>query len=101
MRSLIAQHTPGDWQQNGSHIYGPDPARVLICQVLYGGSYEEQCANARLILAAPKLLAALRTARTAVGVALDDTCGGPIQELLHQAAPIIAAAIAEAESREP
>lgn len=26
--------TPGPWQVNGSHVYGPDPARHVVCQTL-------------------------------------------------------------------
>lgn len=31
---LHAAATPGEWQINGSHIYGPDPKRSLIAQTL-------------------------------------------------------------------
>lgn len=32
LRELLAKATPGDWQANGSHVYGPDPDRELVCQ---------------------------------------------------------------------
>jgi hypothetical protein len=31
---LHAAATPGEWQVSGSHIYGPDPERVLVAQTL-------------------------------------------------------------------
>lgn len=31
---LHAAVTNGEWQANGSHIYGPDPERVLVAQTL-------------------------------------------------------------------
>ena len=56
-------HTPGPWQQNGSHIYGPDANNANhhwpVCQMWYHGKPSDD-ANARLIAAAPDLLEALR-----------------------------------------
>lgn len=48
---LAEKATPGDWQQNGSHIYGPDPQRLLVCQIHYigRGYQEESAANEALI----------------------------------------------------
>lgn len=54
--------TPGPWQINGSHVYGPDPQRELVAQAhgdgegawsAIGGS--RMCANRNLIAAAPDL----------------------------------------------
>jgi hypothetical protein len=59
-----AVFTPGPWQQDGSHIYGPDPLRRIILQVSYAGrGYQrEDAANERLLLAAPDLYEALKNA---------------------------------------
>lgn len=55
-------HTKGPWQRDGSHLYGPDPQRLLIAQMCYiGRGYQEESeANHRLIAAAPDLLEALK-----------------------------------------
>jgi hypothetical protein len=53
--------TKGKWQQRGSYIYGPDPKRVAVCQVLNMGERGQVTrfhADAALILAAPDLYAA-------------------------------------------
>ena len=43
--------TPGPWQQDGSHIYGPDPQRLLVCQVNYiGQGYQEESAANEALL---------------------------------------------------
>lgn len=58
-------HTPGPWQQNGSHIYGPDTnGRRVICQVSYFGGIRkgEDRANEALLIASPDLLAACKEA---------------------------------------
>ena len=57
-----SKHTPGPWQQNGSHIYGADPQRNIVAQIHYigRGYQEESAANESLILAAPDLLEALK-----------------------------------------
>lgn len=52
--------TPGPWQINGSHFYGPDPDRFLIGHMNGGGPFD---ANLRLIAAAPELYAALKMAQ--------------------------------------
>jgi hypothetical protein len=60
-----AQHTPGPWEHDGNGmIYGPpiNDDAVLVCDLLPDMSDEmtdEMKANARLIAAAPDLLAAL------------------------------------------
>lgn len=57
---MSAQHTPGPWQVSGSHVYTADPERALLAQVLNPGSKASDfplVANARLIAAAPELLA--------------------------------------------
>lgn len=51
------QHTPGPWEVDGQYVHGPDGRRFLA--VAGDG---EGIANARLIAAAPDLLAALRKA---------------------------------------
>lgn len=51
-RALLDGATPGPWQVNGSHFYGPDPDRSLIGQMNGGGPFD---ANLALIAAAPDL----------------------------------------------
>lgn len=55
------QHTPGPWDQNGALIWstGTKP-RTTIAETDVFLDQEESRANARLIAAAPELLAALR-----------------------------------------
>jgi hypothetical protein len=62
---MNAQHTPGPWKNWTNQIM--DPAGVLICEI-YSREADhnkrrspEADANARLIAAAPELLAALYT----------------------------------------
>jgi hypothetical protein len=64
----MSKFTPGPWQTNGSHIYGPDPERELVAQAhgdgegawsTIGGS--RMCANRDLIAAAPDMYEALKT----------------------------------------
>lgn len=56
-------HTPGPWQANGSHFYGPDPDRRLIARLCYEGDSVDDC-NQALILAAPDLLEACKHMHT-------------------------------------
>ncbi|MEH3063839.1 MAG: hypothetical protein PGN33_14220 [Methylobacterium radiotolerans] len=65
----MAQHTPGPWQADAQYIAAVDGRPVPIAASQYvwvtapgGPAHEEACANARLIAAAPDLLAALRWA---------------------------------------
>lgn len=56
------QHTPGPWHTNGGNIYAqrnPGGIRTSICEVFRDAGYDACRANARLIAAAPELLAAL------------------------------------------
>ncbi len=63
-----AKHTPGPWQQDGSHIYGPDPQRTPVCQMIYPGRgyQEEAAANESLLKAAPAMLSALKSLRNEI-----------------------------------
>lgn len=66
----MSKHTPGPWRQSyccgGQNVIGPDGIMVADCAIFYCGpeandkrSDDENVANARLIAAAPALLAAL------------------------------------------
>ena len=61
---MKAQHTPGPWSSFGPGsptIYGGDPQRrICVLDRMTGAELIEDYANARLIAAAPDLLAALR-----------------------------------------
>ncbi len=66
------EHTPGPWRQDWHFIVAPDPAGIhpdiYIAEIADEDSEgriaspEQQAANGRLIVAAPKLLEALRRA---------------------------------------
>lgn len=52
-------HTPGPWHADGVNV-GAAPGAVVDCSDGYGlMSFEEACANALLIAAAPDMRAAL------------------------------------------
>ena len=57
-------HTPGPWFVNEDCVEGPGPegARDVTVAVVYGDN-ADRAANARLIAAAPELLAALKMAK--------------------------------------
>ena len=62
------KHTPGPWIAVGTYVEHPDDKTADICvcstalfdQGHLGRSYEEECANARLIASTLELLEALR-----------------------------------------
>jgi hypothetical protein len=61
----LAEHTPGDWQRNGNQIVSvhrddDGEHETLICEVF--DQHDWWKANARLITAAPGMLAALKFA---------------------------------------
>jgi hypothetical protein len=78
------QHTPGPWTVDNQYIHGPDGIRFLA--VAGDGAGQ---ANARLIAAAPELLAAARLA-----VAWSEQVPAPYRDWPHVAAA--RAAIAKA-----
>ena len=61
------KHTPGPWIAVGTYVETSDASKAGICQCStswmrqdhFGRSIKEECANARLIAAAPELLDAL------------------------------------------
>jgi hypothetical protein len=68
---MSAKHTPGPWSYDpasfwkrpglrGFKVYGPDSKSIAAYSSAGNRNAEEQEANARLIAAAPDLLAALR-----------------------------------------
>lgn len=69
----MSKHTPGPWKANFDEAYyvtGPDLGRVAMMMNLKGAlglggrrSGDESAANCRLIAAAPKMLAALESAK--------------------------------------
>jgi len=54
--TTTTKHTPGPWSTDGDHIFGPV---YLLADIVSADTIEEAEANARLIAAAPDLLAAL------------------------------------------
>ena len=81
---MKTQHTPGPWTVDNQYIHGPDGIRFLA--VAGDGAGQ---ANARLIAAAPELLAAARLA-----VAWSEQVPAPYRDWPHVAAA--RAAIAKA-----
>lgn len=96
-------HTPGPWSV-ATPTYGANGVLYILAPqqsenewprevaVLYSGGEDEQDANARLIAAAPELLAALRIARETIAMACGTTA-----PFVKQAFAIIDPAIAKAE----
>lgn len=66
---MSARHTPGPWIAVGWQVEILSAGAPDICNTnpetfgQHGRSYEERCANANLIAAAPELLEALKDAR--------------------------------------
>lgn len=62
---MTLKHTPGPWESFGPMrftVYGGDPkVRIAVIDYCTGADSAEHDANARLISAAPDLLAALRS----------------------------------------
>lgn len=83
-------YTEGPWQRNGSHIYGSDPERTLIAQVL-GPDKNSFLDNASLIVAAPALLEACK-------IALAESVGQPSRRISTEGLDILRAAITKAET---
>jgi hypothetical protein len=61
LRKMDAGHTPGPWRIKGGMIVGDSGVNVAAASV--APSYNDMCANARLIASAPDLLAACKTAK--------------------------------------
>jgi Ser/Thr protein kinase RdoA (MazF antagonist) len=61
---MSTKHTPGPWSNDGDYIRAAAgnnrPDLVRIAEVFAGWTQEQTNANARLIAAAPELLAALQ-----------------------------------------
>ena len=97
-------HTPGPWaaQCNGPRvwgIYGAHTNGFVAETVADGATPNEQTAeaNARLIAAAPDLLAALRDAEFLLRKA--GQVAGPMQDSFNRSAADARAAITQAEGR--
>lgn len=92
------KHTPGPWHisDNGEEfgIYPPDGISP-IGFVDYGNSGD---ANAKLIAAAPDMLATLKSVRSAIVEKAPDTLWA---DLIGTAVDVIDAAIAKAEGGDP
>ena len=112
----MATHTPGPWKvteeyvpSTGPHVYveaEPDSfgSAVTIAEVIEDPFKNTQPANARLIAAAPELLAALQTAQRTIRTWHGMGMGAHEAQAwaLYQASPEmqqITAAIAKAEGR--
>lgn len=54
----MTNHTQGRWKNNKGTIFADNKHETLICEVFDGN--ESAASNARLIAAAPELLAALK-----------------------------------------
>jgi hypothetical protein len=70
----VSAHTPGPWgltRMNGEPAVGADTEDGGLVAVTVEGSDSAREANARLIAAAPDLLAALQTIRNAAAMGID------------------------------
>lgn len=106
-----ASHTPGPWHLSRygnfiRHIQGDQTAPNICAVDVFGGPDGEREANARLIAAAPDLLAALKgavdTIRTWHDMQEPADQAGPAWDIYRQHAPEmqrIHAAMAKAEGR--
>ena len=57
----MSKHTPGPWKAGSRSVRAPETEDRLGLDIrLYGGNPDDNRANARLIAAAPELLATLR-----------------------------------------
>lgn len=105
----MAQHTPGPWRagRNDGYslgIYAEGEQTFDLATVHNGGNDGEAIANARLIAAAPELLAAIQDALAAMEVGADALCSDPNHDVGAAAALELSkrharAAIAKAEGR--
>ena len=107
---MSTQHTPGPWHLGSGNgegsIYAENDRMRLetggttlypVCDIQTGWNTEEDQANARLIAAAPQMLAALRAALEARGdsSAARDAAGTDGAQLRDQIAEAIASATGE------
>lgn len=99
-------HTIGPWRRernlDATYVIGSDGIGSVVCEVrAYSEAPEETAANARLIAAAPDLLAALKAyvdwfgGAHVQGCPADDTCDCPGSAVNG----LVDAAIAKAEGR--
>lgn len=103
----MSAHTPAPWTMVGREIFGNafDGSARLICDRVRGGSPTAADANARLIAAAPDLLAALKravdTIRAFHGLGLPSHAEVEMWNLYQQSPEMQAIndAIAKAEGR--
>jgi hypothetical protein len=67
-------HTPGPWGSQGAWVFPRDQtSNFSICMAEYVGcGFKEAIANARLIAAAPELLAALKEMREFIRIRFPD-----------------------------
>jgi hypothetical protein len=64
----MSKHTQGPWKSEGKYIFGRSnglPVELVASIPSYGDNLDKDSANARLIAAAPGLLAALEQLRAA------------------------------------
>lgn len=83
----MSKHTPGPWIHDGQHVYAKGSFKLYVEGTRFGAK-GSLVANARLIAAAPDLLAALKL------------CAGVVAgETLHKDALILALTKAQAAIR--
>jgi len=108
---MDTKHTPGPWRAERMDIWPgvKTPGSALVAQVHFREDQEEGEANARLIAAAPELLAAIQPLRDALARAVGGfelaVRGCPVRDMtetIHEARAAdkqAAAALAKAEGR--
>lgn len=91
-----AAHTPGPWNVESNHVFDASGYCVAICP--YTKIRPQAEANARLIAAAPKLLAALKRLHAAEDMTIETFTAKEIDEL-EAAMKQAGEAIQEAEQK--
>lgn len=94
----MSKHTPGPWKAGFRSVTAPETEDDLALNVrIIGGNPKVDRANARLIAAAPDLLAALEETLAAAVLWIDDARGCTPEELMsHEWYVRARAAIAKA-----
>lgn len=95
----MSGHTKGPWESSGTAVYAVEGREIIYgAHNTRGGTEEERKANARLIAAAPELLAACDDAQKFLAYD-DDTDGDALRAMIDQARDLLSAAIAKAEGK--
>jgi hypothetical protein len=82
---MNAKHTPGPWHNNSAIVYAADGFAVANASTYHGKRESDTLPNARLIAAAPDLLAAcegIRACITVPGLNGETVLSAPMETLM-------------------